>query len=62
MAGDRASVPISELDRLRGEAARPDPLTDDEIQDTAVAGLMVLRGLRRADKFKVLRKMRKLMG
>lgn len=60
--GERASVNISELTRLQEQANRPTPLTADEVNDYAIASLVVLRGCSRGDKLKVVRRMRRLLG
>lgn len=59
---DRPTVPITDLIRLQADANAPAPLTDEEVHDLAIAAMVVLRGLRRSDKFKVLRRMRRIMG
>lgn len=59
---DRPTINISELTRLQEQIDRPTPLTKDHVQDYATAALVVLRGLSRSDKLRVLRHMRKLLG
>ncbi len=59
---DRPTVTISDLARLQEQANRPTPLTVDEVHDYAVATLIVLRGLPRRDKLRVLARMRKVIG
>lgn len=51
---DRPTVTLADLQKLQDQENRPTPLTTDEIQDYAFAVLMVLRGLPRAEKVKVL--------
>lgn len=62
MSADRPTINISELTRLQEQNDRPAPLSKDHVQDYATAALVVLRGLSRADKLRVLRHMRRLMG
>lgn len=63
MADDRPTITLADLPRLRAEAGQQRPAAnDDDVQDIATAAMLVLRGLTRADKFKVLRRMRRLMG
>ena len=56
------TITAAELLRLQDQANRPQKLTADEVEDFAVAGLLVLRGMRRGDKIRVIRKMRSLLG
>jgi hypothetical protein len=60
--GERASVNISELTKLQEQANRPTPLTPDEVNDYAIAALVVLRGCTRRDKLRVVARMRRLLG
>ena len=63
MATDRPTVNAAELLRLQVEAGGArSKATDEDVHDIAVAAMVVLRGLTRPDKFKVLRRMRRLMG
>jgi hypothetical protein len=59
---ERPTINISELSRLQEQMDRPQALTQDHVQDYATASLVVLRGLTRSDKLRVLRRMRKLLG
>lgn len=59
---DRPAISISDLPRLQEQANRPAPLTTDEVQDFATAALMVLRGMPRGEKLRVIRRMRRLLG
>lgn len=59
---DRPTVTVADLARLNADASRPEPLLADGVQDYALAALVVLRGLSRADKLKVIRRMRRLMA
>ena len=59
---DRPAITIADLPRLQEQANRPQPLTVDEVQDFAVASLMVLRGMGRRDKLRVLARMKRLLG
>jgi hypothetical protein len=58
----RPTVTLSDLQRLSEQDARPNKLTADEVEDFAVAALIVLRGMRRGDKIRVLAKARRLLG
>lgn len=60
--GERATVTIADLNRLQEQENRATPLGKDEVQDYALAALVVLRGLSRGDKLKVIRRMRTLMA
>ena len=62
MPPERAVVTISDLNRLRDQDARPGPLTREEVEDYAIAALVVLRGMRRGDKLRVIRRMRSILG
>ncbi len=59
---DRPTVTISDLNRLREQDARPATLSVEEVEDYAIAALVVLRGMRRGDKLRVLRRMRRVLG
>lgn len=61
MAG-KASITIAELKQLPEWSDRPQPLTPDEVNDFAITGLTVLRGLPRRDKLRVLARMRRILG
>lgn len=61
MMADKPTVTLADLAKLQEQANRPDPLSEDELQDYAVAMLMVLRGLPRREKQKVLTRLRRLM-
>ncbi len=50
------TVTLADLTRLQEQENRPTPLSSDEVQDYAFAVLMVLRGLPRAEKVKVLKR------
>jgi hypothetical protein len=62
MSGPKATVTIAELKSLPEWNGRAAPLSVDEINDFAITGLTVLRGLPRTDKLKVLRRMRRILG
>ena len=55
-------VSVSELKGLMEQQDKPDPLTYDQVQDYATASLVVLRGLSRKDKLRVINRMRKVLG
>ena len=57
---DAPAPSIADLRQLISDNQRG-PLTGDQVHDTAVVSLMVMRGLSRGDKLKVLRKMRRLL-
>lgn len=59
---DRASINIGDLGKLMDQDNKPNPLSEDEVQDYAVAALLVLRGLPRGQKLRVHRRMRRLIG
>lgn len=63
MANDKPALTIDEFKAALAEMDpnRPMRLTEDKLQDIAVGALHQLRGLQRADKLKVLRRMRKLL-
>lgn len=58
----RTTVNAAELLRLQQQENRPTPLTTDEVNDYAVAALMVLRGLTRGEKLRVVRRITKILG
>lgn len=60
--GDRATINISELGKLQEQLNRPAALTADEVNDYAVACLVVVRGMPRREKLRVVARMRKLLG
>jgi hypothetical protein len=62
VASDRPSVSVSELGKLMEQVNKPTALTADEVQDYANAGLLVLRGLTRAQKLRVLKRMLKMLA
>jgi len=59
---ERPTITASELLKLQDQANRPSPLTREEVEDYALAALLVLRGMRRGDKLRVVTKMRRLLG
>jgi hypothetical protein len=59
---DKPTITIADLTRLREQDSRPAPLTRDEVEDYSTAALVVLRGLSRADKLRVIRRMRRVLG
>lgn len=59
---NRQVVSIADLTRLQEQDNRPAAATVEEVQDYAIAALVVLRGLTRADKLKIIRRMRRLVG
>ena len=61
-AQDRPVVNLSDLQKLQDQLDKPDPLTEDQLQDYAAAILMVLRGLPKAEKRKVITRLRRMMG
>jgi hypothetical protein len=60
--GQRATVSLADLTRLSEQENRPGPLTADEVDDFASAALIVLRGMTRREKLRVIRRMRRLLG
>lgn len=62
MASDRETIRISDLTRLREQESRPSAITPEEVEDYAIAALVVLRGMRRGDKLKVLRRALRVLG
>lgn len=62
MSADRPTVTLADLQKLQEQEAKPNPLNHDEVTDYATAALMVLRGLPRGQKLRVISKMRKLLG
>lgn len=59
---DRPTVTMADLQKLQEQESKPAPLTEDELQDYAAALLMVMRGLPRAEKRKVVTRLRRMMG
>jgi hypothetical protein len=59
---ERKAISISELKQLQEQENKPTALAPEEVRDYAVAALVVLRGMTRGDKLRVLRQMRKLLG
>lgn len=57
----RATVNLADLARLQEQVNRPAGLSRDEVQDYATASLVVMRGLTRGDKLRVIRRMRVLV-
>lgn len=62
MSLDRPTITIADLDRLREQEARPAKLEYDEVHDYAIAALLVLRGMSRGEKLRVIRRMRGILG
>jgi hypothetical protein len=58
---DRPTVSLADLQKLQEQEDRPDPLTEDQLADYAAAMLMVLRGLPRREKMKVVTRLRRMM-
>lgn len=61
MPSSGPAVTLAELTKLAEQEDKPQPLTEDQLQDYAVAMLMVLRGLPRAEKRKVLTRLRRIL-
>lgn len=64
MPGPGREIPVvgvADLERLMRDGVQRGPVTGDGVHEIAVAALMVMRGLTRGDKLKVLRKMRRLL-
>lgn len=59
---DRPTVTLADLQKLQEQDSKPVPLTEDELQDYAAALMMVMRGLPRAEKRKVVTRLRRMMG
>lgn len=59
---DKPTVTMADLIRLNADAGARDPLNLDGVGDYATASLVVLRGLSRRDKLRVIARMRKIMG
>ena len=59
---DRPTITISDLARLQEQENRPAKLATDEVHDYAIAALVVLRGMTRGDKLRVIRRMRTVIG
>lgn len=59
--GDKPTVTMADLQKLQEQDNRPTPLTPDEIDDFATAGLVVLRGMALSDKRKVINRMGRLI-
>ncbi len=62
MATDKPTVSMADLMRLSEQADQSPPLKLEGVHDYAVASMVVLRGLSRSDKLRVIRRMRRLMG
>jgi hypothetical protein len=58
---DRPTVSLADLQKLQEQEDRPDPLTEAQLADYAAAMLMVLRGLPRREKMKVVTRLRRMM-
>ncbi len=61
MPSNGPGITLAELTKLAEQEDKPQPLTEDQLQDYAVAMLMVLRGLPRAEKRKVLTRLRRIL-
>ena len=59
---EKPTITIADLTRLREQDNRPTALTIEEVHDYAIAALVVLRGMRRGDKLRVIARMRKTVG
>jgi hypothetical protein len=62
MAGDNRPPGTITLDELRGMVDRPARITDQEIHEAAVAALNGLRGMNKATKGRVIRRMLKILS
>ena len=56
---DRPTISITELKNLQEQATRQ-TLSQEEVKDFATAALVVLRGMSRGDKLRVIRRMRRM--
>lgn len=59
---DKPTVTLADLTKLQEQANKPDPLDWNEVVDYAAAVTLVLRGLPRGEKLKVLRRAIKMLG
>lgn len=62
MTDQRPTINASELTKLLKQENKPEPLTTDEVSDYAAAALLILRGLPRGQKLRVIRRMSKILG
>lgn len=64
MMSDKPTITVDELKILLAEEGKPrrSGIADDQISDYAVSALAVMRGLARADKLRVLRRMQRMLG
>lgn len=62
MGADRPTVTMADLQKLQEQESKPDPLSEDELQDYAAALMMVMRGLPRAEKRKVVTRLKRMMS
>lgn len=60
LAADKPLISLSDLTKLQDQLDKPDPLDYNAVSDYAVAVMVVLRGLPRGEKLKILRKAIKL--
>lgn len=59
---DKPTVTLADLQKLQEQADKPDPLTEDQLQDYAAALLLVMRGLPKAEKRKIVTRLKRMMG
>ena len=58
---DRPTVSLADIQRLSEQDSKPNPLNDNEVSDFASAVLIVLRGLPRGEKLKVIRRAQRML-
>jgi hypothetical protein len=59
---EKPTVTLAELTRLAEQENKPQPLDYNEVADFAAAVLIVVRGLPRGEKLKVLRRAIKMVN
>ena len=58
---DKPTITFADLQKLQEQESKPTPLNDNEVSDYASAVLIVLRGLPRGEKLKVMRRAQRML-
>lgn len=59
---DKPTITLGDLTKLQDQLDKPDPLDYNDVTDYAAALLVVMRGLPRGEKLKILRRAIKLVS
>ena len=62
MADEKQTITLADFKKLLEDENKPKTLDEDKLMEYSISALNTLKGLQRRDKFKVILRMRKMMG